>query len=258
MKKIFILILAIAMCFSVVSCADSIDAEDVKSADTNALESEAESDTEATDTVNEDTNLITETEETAETSYYVTVCPGSIFPNAWRSMNAMIVTFGETDPSWSYDYMSVGVENVEILSATMSESTLFNEESEVEYPYEEGASNINHLIFTEEYLDDIVEGETALVFTGGTQSYYYENDDGEWVYENCINISFSIIPIVDGKLVLPDDFSETLTYYFTEGNTFMEKNYPDVDIRFEDGMTVEEFGEFVEYLCTEADGLIYP
>lgn len=38
----------------------------------------------------------------------------------------------------------------------------------------------------------------------------------------------------------------------------MEKNYPDVDIRFEDGMTVEEFGEFVEYLCTEADGLIYP
>ncbi|MCD7783251.1 MAG: hypothetical protein LUI15_05120 [Firmicutes bacterium] len=238
MKKILILVLCLILCFAYVSCT--------------ALEGESNTETEET------ANTASDTEEQTEIIYDEE--EPSIFPHAWRSMNAMIVTFGETDPSWSYDYiyMSVGVENVEILSATMSESTLFNEESEAEYPYEEGASSINHLIFTEEYLDDIVEGETALVFTGGTQSYYYENDDGEWVYENCINISFSIIPIVDGKLVLPDDFSETLTYYFTKGNTFMEKNYPDVDIRFEDGMTVEEFGEFVEYLCTEADGLIYP
>ncbi|MCD8002967.1 MAG: hypothetical protein LUG88_03525 [Clostridia bacterium] len=236
MKKFLILFLCLILCFAYVSCT--------------ALEGKSNTETEET------ANTASDTEEQTEIIYDEE--EPKIFPHAWCSMNAMIVTFGETDPSWSYDYMSVGVENVEILSATMSESTLFNEESEVEYPYEEGASNINHLIFTEEYLDDIVEGETALVFTGGTQSYYYENDDGEWVFENCINISFSIIPIVDGKLVLPDDFSETLTYYFTEGNTFMEKNYPDVDIRFEDGMTVEEFGEFVEYLCTEADGLIYP
>ncbi|MCD8056290.1 MAG: hypothetical protein LUE25_06255 [Clostridiales bacterium] len=173
-------------------------------------------------------------------------------------MNAMIVTWGEIDElSWSIDYKSVGVENVEILSATMSESIL-HDNYLVEYSYEEVVSDIDYLLISDEYLDDIVEGETALVFTHNSVSYTYGNDDGESVFEFCFVLRYSIIPIVDGKLVLPDDFSKSLTYYFTEGNTFMEKNYPDVDIRFEDGMTVEEFGEFVEYLCTEADGLIYP
>ncbi|MCD7782418.1 MAG: hypothetical protein LUI15_00725 [Firmicutes bacterium] len=248
MKKILIFVLCFALCLMFVSCMDSTyDSSNTESTD------------ESTESVTEKSSANTST--TAETTdddiaYGVDV-ELSIFPHAWRSMNAMIVTFGEIDElSWSIDYKSVGVENVEILSSTMSESPL-HDNYLVEYSYEEVVSGIDYLLISDEYLDDIVEGETALVFTTDT-GLASANDDGESVFEFCFVLRYSIIPIVDGKLVLPDDFSKSLTYYLTKGNTFMEKNYPDVDIRFEDGMTVEEFGEFVEYLCTEADGLIYP
>ncbi|MCD7776605.1 MAG: hypothetical protein LUH54_04455 [Firmicutes bacterium] len=117
----------------------------------------------------------------------------------------------------------------------------------------------------ESYLDNIEVGGQALVFV----DYIYGSaspmgcplgditvaDDGTYAFDGA-----PIFKIVDGKISVSEEMSEVyvLKYYLTEGNTFMEKNYPDVDIRFEDGMTVEEFGEFVEYLCTEADGLVYP
>ncbi|MCD7776604.1 MAG: hypothetical protein LUH54_04450 [Firmicutes bacterium] len=85
MKKTLILILTLVICFSVVSCVESISAENVKSASTNALESETEIETEAAGTAKDDD----------ETGYYVTDCPGSIYPYAWQNMNAMIVTWGE-------------------------------------------------------------------------------------------------------------------------------------------------------------------
>ncbi|MCD8055640.1 MAG: hypothetical protein LUE25_02840 [Clostridiales bacterium] len=271
MKKIFILILALAICFSVVSCTESIGDEDVKSADTSA-----ESDTEASGTAK---NEAEETDETDEIGYSATDCPGSIYPNAWQEMNAMVVEWGETNgETWSYPYHEgdngeiytvctveyVGVE-ITILNLFYRTAGLTRSEHYSDDYFSSELEDLTYILIPESYLDSIEVGGQALVFV----DYIYGSstpmccplgsisvaDDGTYTFDGA-----PIFNVADGIISVPEEMSEVyvLRYYLTDGNTFMEKNYPDVDIRFEDGMTVEEFGEFVEYLCVEEDGLFYP
>ncbi|MCD8311520.1 MAG: hypothetical protein LUD43_03320 [Firmicutes bacterium] len=248
MKKILIFVPCFALCLMFVSCMDS-------TYDSSNTESTDESTESVTEKSSADTSTTAETTDD-DIAYGVDV-DTSHFPFAWRSLNATVVTWGDQNENGSDGYVCFDVEFEEIFSETMSES----EEGDYygnEYSYEGLLLNQGFILIPEEYADDIVKGETALIFTGSHAVYTITNDEGERVDAFKIVATCPIIKIYDNKLVLPDNFSETLTYYLTEGNTFMERNYPDVDIRFEDGMTVEEFGEFVEYLCTEADGLIYP
>ncbi|MCD8311045.1 MAG: hypothetical protein LUD43_00865 [Firmicutes bacterium] len=275
MKKILILILALAMCFSIVSCADSVDADEIKSADTDTTAMETENETDTTDTAKN------ETEETDETGYYTT-CPGSIYPNAWQEMNAMVVEWGETNSeTWSYRYSRMGLGTICTVEYVGVEITILNFYSETadeslinNYVADDGCSleGLTFVMIPKMYLDNIESGSRALIFVE-----QLENDTdrrmgcklGDIVVSNVGTYMIDGAPIfhiVDGEISVPEEMYEkdrggfkiSVMYYLTEGNTFMEKNYPDVDIRFEDGMTVGEFGEFVEYLCTEADGLIYP
>ncbi|MCD7943779.1 MAG: hypothetical protein LUH43_02615 [Clostridia bacterium] len=269
MKKIFILILALAICFSVVSCTESIGDDDVKSAGTSALESDTESDTEASGT----------TKDEAEEIWGETDCPGSIYPYVWQEMNAMVVEWGETNgETWSYPYREedngviytvctveyVGVE-ITILNLFYRTAGLTRSEHYSDDYFSSELEDLTYILIPESCLDSIEVGGQALVFV----DYIYGSstpmccplgsisvaDDGTYTFDGA-----PIFNVADGIISVPEEMSEVyvLKYYLTDGNTFMEKNYPDVDIRFEDGMTVEEFGEFVEYLCVEEDGLFYP
>ncbi len=276
MKKIFILILALAICFSVVSCTESIGDEDVKSAGTSA-----ESDTEASGTAKN------EAEETDETGYYAFDGEElSIYPHVWQEMNAMVVEWGETNgETWSDTYREkdngaiytvctveyVGVEitilNLFYRTAGLTRSAHYSDDyfsSELE--------DLTYIMIPESCLDSIEVGGQALVFVDNIYGSSTPMccplgsisvaDDGTYTFDGA-----PIFNVADGVISVPEEMYEedsrgeikiTVLEYLTEGNTFMEKNYPDVDIRFEDGMTVEEFGELVEYLCVEEDGLFYP
>ncbi|MCD7747866.1 MAG: hypothetical protein LUI61_05975 [Firmicutes bacterium] len=242
MKKLYHLILCFALCLTMVSCTIS-DEVDIKTSDTPV---------QTTNTV-ESTSV-----ETTKQSSIIYLGEPDIYPSVWYTMNAAIITWGEYNGNNTIYYEGIEVKYDKIFSETVK--TVIEDYYGNNFDFEDELLDLGFLYVPESYLSYAVYGETALVFTECIGITTVTNDAGS--PEDAPYIVVSVLfPIINDAISVPNDeytLNSLIYCYLTEGNTFMEKNYPDVDIRFEDGMTVEEFGKFVEYLCTEADGLIYP
>ncbi len=204
----------------------------------------------------------------------------SIYPEAWKQLNAVIVKWGESkEPKndWvevksgtlTEGYSCVGIEVVHIYEETWSAKG-----------YEknlESIQNNDFLMIPNDVANELVPGETALVFLSRIQqvaapppgSNTVMNEDYKMLMGTQDSYKIApIFPIEDEKVTFPEgEVLETGYYnddpdsepkytnmylmgYIMKGNRCIEKNNASAP-PFTDGMSLEDLGEFFDYLCND-------
>lgn len=234
MKIIISIALSIILCIFLASCT--------------ASPSEIQSDDALS--VSESENIFSS--ETIETSFEEEfLISQTVFPYVWRDMNAVIVSWGAPN-GLDYDNdTGTEIEFVKIFFDTMEYSLIHDDEcdyeffsettgysfvhiDECDYSFEEELIKQDFIFVPDDLIEYVTEGETALVFMGGSGTIYYVDDNGEYLW-TLYFFPVVIFPITDGVISVTDEIYDEaglIKYYLTKGNTFMERNYPDVDIRY--------------------------
>ena len=202
----------------------------------------------------------------------------SIYPNAWKQMNAVIVKWKEqNEHTWTetykqydgkdaiIDYVGVEVEFVTVYSETMKESLIPNIESIIDQS--------TYLMIPKCYLDDIKSGDTALVFLDKIADVAIQDANGnfEGMFTTILGVRLgdniaqskyvpaSIFNIVEDKLVISENFYEVNPdndeYYMIvmthlhKANEYIRKNDSMKSIVFENGVNVVDLGAYFEFIC---------
>jgi hypothetical protein len=205
----------------------------------------------------------------------------SIYPSAWKKMNAVIVKWGEqNDQTWvenygryshyneenySIEYVGVNVEFVTIFSETMSESNITDIEKIIE--------NTTYLMIPKFYLDEIETGDTSLVFLQQIARFSNTAPDGKFLgtYTTVLGatvgqclaedkyVPASIFNIKDDKIRVPEQAyeinPENEEYYspimnaLQEANEYVLKNDSSFSVAFRDGASVEDISELFAIVC---------
>ena len=205
----------------------------------------------------------------------------SIFPSAWKKMNAVIVKWGEqngqtwvenygkyshyNEENYSIEYVGVNVEFVTIFSETMSESLINDIEKVIE--------QTTYLMIPKLYLEEIEVGDTSLVFLQkiahiadtdaagkflGTYTTVLGAMVGDCLAEDKY-VPAPIFNIENNKICVPEQAYETRPengeYYsyimglLQEANEYVLKKDSSSSVAFEDGASVEDISELFAIVC---------
>lgn len=205
----------------------------------------------------------------------------SIYPSAWKKMNAVIVNWGEqNDQTWienygkyshyneenfSIEYVGVNVEFVTVFSETMSESLIPDIEKEIE--------QTTYLMIPKFYLEEIEAGDTSLVFLQRIANVANTAPDGTFLgtyttilgamVGDCLAedkyIPAPIFCIENDKILVPEqtyeinpDNGEYYSYIMNllqEANEYVRKNESSTSVAFADGASVEDIAKFFAFIC---------
>lgn len=218
----------------------------------------------------------TDTSSVEDTSTADKVPPGfpSIYPSAWKGMNAAIVIWGETnDQTWSelvregctVDYVGVDVEFVTVFSETMSKSNIDGIERIIE--------KTSYLMIPTFCLGEIKAGEPSLVFLKRIAHIGSNAPDGTEMATTLLGVGWSNIPTEDGDITIPNFFSIedgkvivperayeikpggeyycSIMTYMSEANKYVQKNDPSASFLFTDGATVEDIAKLFAFICAD-------
>ena len=203
----------------------------------------------------------------------------SIYPGAWRTMNAAIVRWGEqNDQTWretTYmaEYVGINVEFVKVYSETMSESDVYDVINDIEENLENAVEQTTYLLIPEYHLNEIKAGDTALVFLDVFENWINQDADGTETVTHVMGVRLGkriepgkfvpapIFAVSDGKVLVPDyayEFDPKYGGYYMwvmdylhEANEYIRKN-SDVQLAvFENGVDVEELADYFAYICGE-------
>jgi len=206
----------------------------------------------------------------------------SIFPSAWKKMNAVIVKWGDqndqtrteivgkyshyNEENYSIEYVGVNVEFVTVFSETMSESLIPDIEKVIE--------QTSFLLIPKFYLEEIEAGETSLVFLKRFYNVANTAPDGTFLgtYTTILGASVGdclaedkyvpapIFNIEDGKICVPEQAYETRpengVYYsyiiniLQEANKYVLKNDSSTSVAFKDGASVEDIAKLFSLICS--------
>lgn len=207
----------------------------------------------------------------------------SIYPSAWKKMNAVILKWGEqNDQTWienygkyshyneenySIEYVGVNVEFVTIFSETMSESLINDIEKVIE--------QTTYLMIPKFYLEEIEIGDTSLVFLQkiahiadtdaagkflGTYTTILGAAVGECLAEDKY-VPAPIFKIENDKICVPEQAYETRPengeYYsyimnlLQEANEYVHKNESSTSVAFADGASVEDIAKVFAIICED-------
>ncbi len=205
----------------------------------------------------------------------------SIFPHAWKKMNAVIVKWGEqNNETWVESYgkyahydekifqiecVGVNVEFITVFTETMSESNITDIENIIK--------NTTYLMIPKFYLDEIEAGDTSLVFLQQIARFGDTDPDGKFLgtyttvlgamVGDCIAedkyVPASIFNIEDDKIRVPEQAyeinPENEQYYshimniLQEANEYVLKNDSSSSVAFKDGASVEDISELFAIVC---------
>ena len=212
----------------------------------------------------------------------ITDAEPSIYPGAWKDLNAVLIRWGEmTDATWSetwggpvqesgiykVEYVGVSVEFLEVYSETMTESLIDDIEKTI--------SKTTYLLIPKEALDQIEIGGTSLVFIDRREiihravqdadgTHYGEYEDilgvrlGEWLSPGEF-VPAPIFTVRDGKVEIPESAylkDKNQQYYMRvighlcRANDYIDKKGETGIAKFENGITVEELGKYFSYIVT--------
>ena len=205
----------------------------------------------------------------------------SIYPHAWKQMDAVIVKWGEqNDETWVESYgkyahydeknfqiecVGVNVEFITVFTETMSESNITDIENIIE--------NTTYLMIPKFYLDEIEAGDTSLVFLQQIARFGDTDPDGKFLgtyttvlgamVGDCIAedkyVPASIFNIEDDKIRVPEQAyeinPENEEYYspimnaLQEANEYVLKNDSSFSVAVRDGASVEDISELFAIVC---------
>lgn len=207
----------------------------------------------------------------------------SMYPTAWKEMNAVIVKWGEqNDQTWvenygkyshydgknySIEYVGVNVEFTIVFTETMSESLIPEIEKTI--------AKTTYLMIPKFYMKEIETGDTSLVFLQQIARYADITPDGAFLgtyttilgakVGDCLAeekfVPAPIFNIKNGIIHIPEQAYETRSengeYYsyivslLQEANEYVLKKDLSTSMAFKDGATVEEISEFFEFICSD-------
>ena len=191
----------------------------------------------------------------------------SIYPSAWKGMNAVIVKWGETNDQarneMGVDYVGVDVEFVTVFSETMSKSHIDGIERIIE--------KTSYLMIPTFCLGEIKAGEPSLVFLKRIAHIGSNAPDGTEKATTLLGVGWSNIPTEDGDITIPNFFSIedgkvivperayeikpggeyycSIMTYMSEANKYVQKNDPSASFLFTDGATVEDIAKLFAFIC---------
>ena len=215
----------------------------------------------------------------------ITNAEPSIYPGAWKDLNAVLVKWGEmTDATWwetwggpvqesgTYivEYVGVSVEFLEVYSETMTESLIDDIEKTI--------SETTYLLIPKEALDQIVTGGTSLVFIDRQAIIHRAEQDADGThygeYEDILGVRLGdwlspgefvpapIFTVRDGKVEIPESAylkDKNQQYYMRviqhlcRANDYIDKKGENGIAKFENGITVEELGKYFSYISSTKD-----
>ena len=237
---------------------------------------------ESENTITDQNSVVNNSENDVIISDGVNNMEPSIFPSAWKKMNAVIVKWGEqNDQTWVENYgkyshyneenysiecVGVNVEFVTIFSETMSESLINDIEKVIE--------QTTYLMIPKLYLEEIEVGDTSLVFLQkiahiadtdaagkflGTYTTVLGAMVGDCLAEDKY-VPAPIFNIENNKICVPEQAYETRPengeYYsyimglLQEANEYVQKNDSSTSVAFEDGASVEDIAELFAFICS--------
>ncbi len=206
----------------------------------------------------------------------------SIYPGAWRKMNAVIVKWGEQNDqirsesygqyaqnegeSYTVKYVGVDVEFLKVYSDTMRESLAPDVEKAI--------GQTTYLLIPEYCLDKINAGDAALVFLDVIANVINQGPDGAsstavpLLGVRCGGLiapgQFAAAPIFDisdGKVSVTDDaykkdpqngeYCMEVMNYLRDANKCMEKDGAVKTVIFENGADIEGLAELFSYVCNK-------
>ncbi len=203
----------------------------------------------------------------------------SIYPGAWKKMNAVIVKWGERNnqtwsesygqyaryegQSYTIEYVGVDVEFLKVYSDTMSESLIPNVEKTIE--------QTTYLMIPEYCLNEINAGDTALVFLEVIANVINQDSDGISTVTHLLGVRLGdgtapgqfvtapIFAISNGKVLVTDDAYERdsqndeyymgVMNYLCDANEYIQKDSAVKTVIFENGVDVEELADLFSYVC---------
>lgn len=271
MKKLICILTLAAMLLSCAACSAPDNAVNDTSADTAT--------TSETTTAMQETTTTAPSDDISTHDTVISVFP-SIFPDAWKSMNAVMVKWGkkngekwhessaywENGVSYPYkiNYIGVDVELVKVFDETMEQSNYTD--------FYGNMPNVTSLMLPEQYIEYAREGETSLVFLDLIYKLSGQLEGGGYLTTRRLGVrlggriaegEFSeppIFAIEDGKIQVPDRayltrsgeddgnyFTQEINY-LVEANEHIQKSGAKLHL-FVNGMTVEAFDEFIKYIC---------
>lgn len=264
MKKLICILILAAMLLSCAACSAPDNADGDTAADT---------------TTTSETTTAAPSDDISTPETVITVFP-SIFPDAWKSMNAVIVKWGKQNGEKWHDssaywengvshpykinYIGVDVELVKVFDETMEKSNYTD--------FYGNMPNVTSLMLPEQYIEHAREGETSLVFLDLIYTLSGQLEGGGYLTTRRLGVrlgdriaegEFSeppIFAITDGKIQVPERAYLTRSgeddgnyfmppiKYLVEANEHIKKSGAKLHL-FADGMTVEAFDEFIKYIC---------
>lgn len=271
MKKLICILILAAMLLSCAACSAHDNAVNDTSADTTA--------TSETTTTTSETTTAAPSDDISTPDTVITVFP-SIFPDAWKSMNAVIVKWGKQNGEKWHDssaywengvshpykinYIGVDVELVKVFDETMEKSNYTD--------FYGNMPNVTSLMLPEQYIEHAREGEMSLVFLDLIYTLSGQLEGGGYLTTRRLGVrlgvriaegEFSeppIFAIEDGKIQVPDrayltrsgeDDSNYFTqeiYYLAEANKHIQKSGAEMQL-FENGMPMEILDEYFNLIC---------
>lgn len=208
----------------------------------------------------------TPSENTIETEQS---CGGfySLYPGAWKRMNAVIVKWGDqngqTRNDFPVDYVGVNVEFIDVFSETMEESYITDIEDII--------AQTSYLMVPKHHLDEIKAGNTALVFLDRIATVVSQDANlhttvtillgirpGELIAPDTY-IPSPIFHIAEDKVIVNEAYYEirpaTGEYYMSEmshlqkANAYICEHNPDKAVTFENGISVEDLRYLFAFIC---------
>ena len=264
MKKTICILILAAMLLSCAACSTPGNDESDTSADTT--------------TAAQQTTTAALSDDAAPPETEISVFP-SIYPDAWKSMNAVIVKWGKQNGekwhdssaywengerhSYKVNYIGIDVEIVKIFDATMEQSNYTD--------FYGNMPNVTSLMLPEQYIEHAREGETSLVFLDLIYALSGQLEDGGYLTTRRLGVrlgdriaegEFSeppVFAIEDGKLQIPDrayltrggedgNYYNQKIAYLAEANRHIQKSGADMQF-FEDGMPAEILDEYFKVIC---------
>ncbi len=200
----------------------------------------------------------------------------SIYPDAWKRMNAVIVKWGEqNEQTWSesvgqgrrIEYVGVDVEFITVYSDTMYESLIPSIEETIE--------QTTYLMIPTYHLNEIKAGERALVFLDRIAEIIYQAPDGTHTHTRLLGVRLGVsigedryvpAPIFlienetvtvpeDAYYIAPqnDEYSMYIMSHLAKANQYISAGDTGEAVIFQRGIAVKDLETFFAYICKADD-----
>lgn len=189
----------------------------------------------------------------------------SIFPDAWRNMNAILIEWGNRNGE-EYSHRYNADLQINYVGIEVKYLKVYTETTAYYFDFDPESPPFSFIMIPDHCLSQAVPGETSLVFIGQLMGVPLQ--DGRVMNVPCVYadplrsgngfIDSPIFAVSEDKITIPNSAYATddggsylmnVMSLLTKANDYAQKYYVNDPVSFRDGASLQELERLFEYCC---------